>query len=130
MAKFVLAFWRISPYIACRVFKTTTWFAPTAPADDLFLENSIELRLRLGADDDYNYVLKDIPMATGTVKWFNGEKGYGFIQPSNGSKDVFVHISAVERAGMHSLNEGDKLTYDEVADRKSGKVSAGNLQAA
>jgi CspA family cold shock protein len=69
-------------------------------------------------------------MATGTVKWFNGEKGYGFIQPDNGSKDVFVHISAVEQAGMRSLNEGDKLTFDEVPDRKSGKVSAGNLQAA
>ena len=69
-------------------------------------------------------------MATGTVKWFNGDKGYGFIQPDNGSKDVFVHISAVEQAGMRSLNEGDKLTYEEVPDRKSGKISAGNLQAA
>ena len=69
-------------------------------------------------------------MTTGTVKWFNGEKGYGFIQPDSGSKDVFVHISAVEQAGMRSLNEGDKLTYDEVADRKSGAASAGNLQAA
>ena len=69
-------------------------------------------------------------MATGTVKWFNGEKGYGFIQPDNSSKDVFVHISAVEQAGLGLLNEGDKLTYDEVADRKSGKTSAGNLQAA
>ena len=72
----------------------------------------------------------DIPMAPGTVKWFNGDKGYGFIQPDNGSKDVFVHISAVEQAGMRSLNEGDKLTYEEVPDRKSGKISAGNLQAA
>jgi len=69
-------------------------------------------------------------MATGTVKWFNGEKGYGFIQPTDGAKDVFVHISAVEQAGLRSLNEGDKLTYDEVVDRKSGKTSAGNLQAA
>ena len=69
-------------------------------------------------------------MATGTVKWFNSDKGYGFIQPSDGGKDVFVHISAVERAGMRSLNEGDKLSYEEVADRRSGKVSAGNLQAA
>jgi cold shock protein len=69
-------------------------------------------------------------MNTGTVKWFNGEKGYGFIQPDNGGKDVFVHVSAVERAGMSSLNEGDKLSYDEVPDHKSGKVSAGNLQAA
>jgi len=69
-------------------------------------------------------------MSRGTVKWFNSQKGYGFIQPQGGGKDVFVHISAVEQAGMRSLNEGDKLTYDEVADRKSGKVSAGNLQAA
>jgi cold shock protein len=76
------------------------------------------------------YALKDTPMNTGTVKWFNGEKGYGFIQPDNGGKDVFVHVSAVERAGMRSLNEGDKLSYDEVPDQKSGKVSAGNLQAA
>ena len=69
-------------------------------------------------------------MATGTVKWFNGEKGYGFIQPDNGGKDVFVHISAVEQAGMRSLNGGQKIDYEEIADRKSGKVSAGNLKAA
>ena len=69
-------------------------------------------------------------MATGTVKWFNGEKGYGFIQPDNGGKDVFVHISAVEQAGMRSLNEGQKIDYEEIAYRKSGKVSAGNLKAA
>ena len=69
-------------------------------------------------------------MATGPVKWFNGEKGYGFIQPDNGGKDVFVHISAVEQAGMRSLNEGQKIDYEEIADRKSGKVSAGNLKAA
>jgi CspA family cold shock protein len=69
-------------------------------------------------------------MATGTVKWFNGDKGYGFIQPDNGGKDVFVHISAVERAGMRSLNEGQKISFEEVADRRSGKVSADNLQAA
>ena len=69
-------------------------------------------------------------MTTGTVKWFNSEKGYGFIQPDNGGKDVFVHISAVEQSGMGSLAEGDKLTFEEIADRKSGKTSAGNLQAA
>ena len=68
-------------------------------------------------------------MATGVVKWFNGQKGFGFIQPDDGSKDVFVHVSAVERAGMHSLNEGQKVTYDIVADRKSGKSSADNLRA-
>ena len=69
-------------------------------------------------------------MATGTVKWFNGQKGFGFIQPNDGSKDVFVHISAVERAGLYSLNEGQKVTFDLVADRKTGKSSADNLKAA
>ena len=69
-------------------------------------------------------------MMKGTVKWFNGQKGYGLIQPEDGSKDVFVHISAVERAGMHSLNEGQKVAFEVVADRRTGKSSAGNLQAA
>ena len=69
-------------------------------------------------------------MTAGTVKWFNSAKGFGFIQPDDGGADVFVHISAVERAGMHSLNEGQKVRYEMVQDRKSGKSSAGNLQAA
>ena len=68
-------------------------------------------------------------MATGTVKWFNGQKGYGFIQPDDGSKDVFVHISAVERAGMGSLNEGQKVNFD-LERGQQGKMSAVNLQAA
>lgn len=68
-------------------------------------------------------------MATGTVKWFNSQKGYGFIQPDDGGKDVFVHVSAVERAGMHGLNEGQKVSYELVADRKTGKSSAQNLVA-
>jgi cold shock protein len=67
-------------------------------------------------------------MASGTVKWFNGQKGYGFIQPDDGSKDVFVHISAVERAGLSGLNEGQKVSYEIVADRRSGKSSADNLR--
>ena len=67
-------------------------------------------------------------MTTGTVKWFNGQKGYGFIQPEDGSKDVFVHISAVERAGLRALNEGQKVSYEIVADRKTGKSSAENLR--
>ena len=68
-------------------------------------------------------------MAQGTVKWFNGQKGFGFIQPDDGSKDVFVHISAVERAGLKGLNEGQKISFDLVADRKTGKSSADNLKA-
>jgi len=68
-------------------------------------------------------------MAQGTVKWFNDAKGFGFIQPDDGSKDVFVHVSAVERAGLRSLNEGQKVTFDLVSDRKTGKTSAGNLRA-
>jgi cold shock protein len=66
----------------------------------------------------------------GTVKWFNGQKGFGFIQPDDGSKDVFVHISAVERAGLNTLSEGQKVAFDVVADRKTGKSSADNLRAA
>jgi len=69
-------------------------------------------------------------MNTGTVKWFNNQKGFGFIQPTNGGADVFVHISAVERAGMSTLNEGQKVSFDVVADRRSGKSAAENLRAA
>ena len=69
-------------------------------------------------------------MATGTVKWFNATKGYGFIQPDDGGKDVFVHISAVERSGLGDLREGQKIGYELVTDRKTGKTSAGNLQSA
>lgn len=67
-------------------------------------------------------------MSTGTVKWFNTQKGYGFIQPDDGSKDVFVHINAVERAGLGTLNEGQKVSFDLIADRKTGKSSAENLR--
>jgi CspA family cold shock protein len=63
------------------------------------------------------------------VKWFNGQKGYGFIQPDDGGNDVFVHISAVERAGLRGLQEGQKLSYELERDKRSGKTSAGNLQA-
>lgn len=68
-------------------------------------------------------------MATGTVKWFNATKGFGFIQPDTGGPDVFVHISAVERAGMSNLNDGQKISYEVVADRRTGKSSADNLKA-
>ena len=68
-------------------------------------------------------------MKTGIVKWFNVQKGFGFIKPDDGSKDVFVHISALERAGMHNLQEGQKISFELVEDRRSGKMSAGQLQA-
>lgn len=69
-------------------------------------------------------------MNTGTVKWFNTTKGFGFIAPDDGANDVFVHISAVERAGLRSLAEGQKISYEIVQDRRSGKSSADNLRAA
>ena len=69
-------------------------------------------------------------MATGIVKWFNEQKGYGFIQPDSGGKDVFVHISAVERSGLRSLSEGQKISYEVQADRRTGKESAVDLRSA
>jgi cold shock protein len=69
-------------------------------------------------------------MATGIVKFFNSTKGFGFIAPDDGGTDVFVHISAVERGGMSNLNEGQKVSFDVVRDRKSGKNAADNIQAA
>jgi CspA family cold shock protein len=69
-------------------------------------------------------------MPVGTVKWFNSTKGYGFIQPDNGGPDVFVHVSAVERAGLGSLTEGQKVSYEEQRDPKRGKTSAENLRTA
>jgi cold shock protein len=71
-------------------------------------------------------IARERDMASGTVKWFNGQKGYGFIQPDTGGKDVFVHISAVEKAGYDGLPDGAKVSYDIISDR--GKESAGNLR--
>ena len=68
-------------------------------------------------------------MAIGTVKWYNSMKGYGFIQPDDGSKDAFVHVSAIERAGMNDLSEGQKISFELVTDTRSGKLSAERLQA-
>lgn len=69
-------------------------------------------------------------MTNGTVKFYNVQKGFGFIQPDDGGKDVFVHASALERAGMHSLNEGQKVSFDTQEDRRTGKIAVGNIQAA
>jgi cold shock protein len=76
------------------------------------------------------YAIKGFVMTTGTVKWFNSTKGFGFIQPDDGSQDVFVHISAVERAGMREIVEGQKISFELERDNKSGKMSAGQLRAA
>ena len=88
----------------------------------IFLPATLVARLAL--------TLRNASMATGTVKWFNAEKGYGFIQPDEGGKDVFVHISAVEQAGMRNLQEGQKVDFEVVADRRTGKSAASNLRAA
>ena len=83
------------------------------------------LRFRHGSRGG-EVILRRVVVATGTVKWFNPTKGYGFIQPQGGGKDVFVHISAVERAGLSTLNEGQQIEYEIVANR--GKESAENLK--
>jgi CspA family cold shock protein len=92
------------------------------------LDVSIAAAGRLGASQLKAHDAKGATMATGTVKFFNTQKGFGFITPSDGSRDVFVHISAVERAGMTTLNEGQRLSYEIVTER--GKQAAGNLQNA
>jgi cold shock protein len=77
----------------------------------------------------YNQAVKGFsPMSTGTVKWFNSAKGFGFIQPDDGGKDAFVHISAVERAGLNHLVEGQKIEFELVSDQRTGKLSAANLK--
>jgi CspA family cold shock protein len=75
-----------------------------------------------------NVPVKGNAMTTGTVKWFNAQKGFGFIAPDDGGNDAFVHISAVERAGLNDLREGQKVSYELVSDRKSGKMSADSLK--
>ncbi len=69
-------------------------------------------------------------MDTGTVKFYNSQKGFGFIAPDNGGKDVFVHATALERAGLHTLNEGQKVSFDTAEDQRSGKIAVNNIQAA
>jgi CspA family cold shock protein len=95
------------------------------PKIDITLSGNISIARKYHGTSNKGFV-----MSTGTVKWFNSQKGFGFIQPDDGSKDVFVHISAVERAGLYQLNEGQKISYELVEDRRSGKMSADRLQAA
>jgi CspA family cold shock protein len=75
-------------------------------------------------------LFKDDPMITGTVKFYNEQKGYGFIQPDDGQKDVFVHATALERAGMRALHEGQKVSFDTAEDRRTGKISVNTIQSA
>jgi CspA family cold shock protein len=76
------------------------------------------------------YIAKELVMDTGTVKFYNSQKGFGFIQPDNGGKDVFVHATALERAGIRGLVEGQKVTFDTQEDRRTGKIAVGTIQAA
>jgi cold shock protein len=99
-----------------------------APADDPTL--TFDLNWGSAHAGPFLNSSKERPMTMGTVKWFNSEKGYGFIQPDDGGKDVFVHVSAVEQAGLRSLNEGQKIGYEVEADRRTGKSSATRLQIA
>ena len=101
-------------------------FAPPRALPKTSLNSDARLRDVVQLMDADRRFQRRPDMAQGTVKFFNSQKGFGFIQPTDGSKDVFVHISAVERAGMSSLNEGQKLSYDVVSER--GKLAASNLQ--
>jgi cold shock protein len=102
---------------------------PTVRLTDDLLQN-LELTGRVLSARSHERITRErAPMNKGTVKWFNNQKGFGFIAPEEGSKDVFVHISAVERAGMSTLNEGQKVSFDVVTDRRTGKAAADNLRA-
>jgi CspA family cold shock protein len=95
-----------------------------------FDERSEAALLRAFAPIHLHTNAKGIPMTTGTVKFYNDMKGFGFIQPDNGDKDVFVHATALERAGMRGLTEGQKVSFDTAEDRRSGKIAVNNIQTA
>jgi CspA family cold shock protein len=116
-----------SLYTDHRFFGLTTWTCFGDGAADDLSQNSIDPAPRMRAKPPCN-IYGETTMATGTVKWFNAQKGYGFIQPDDSDKDVFVHISAVERAGMRDLHEGQKVSYEITQDRRTGKSSADALK--
>ena len=101
---------------------------PAPPPQDIAEIGFKLVRRSYGSSGAYAH-LGEVKMSIGTVKWFNATKGFGFIQPDDGGNDVFVHISAVERAGMNSLNEGQKVSYEAKIDSKRGKTSAEDLRA-
>jgi CspA family cold shock protein len=91
-------------------------------------EPSEAVLMRVFAHAHLPYIRKAIPMITGTVKFYNDMKGFGFIQPEDGSKDVFVHATALERAGIRGLSEGQKVSFDTAEDSRSGKIAVNNIQ--
>jgi cold shock protein len=103
--------------------------AEPAPLPKTSLKSDLSPREGRAGTFAHLRILEKLKMTTGTVKWFNATKGFGFIQPDDGGNDVFVHISAVERAGMGSLNEGQKLSFESKVDSQRGKTSAENLRA-
>jgi cold shock protein len=120
-----------TPYVGSSKFGRTT-VAPSdliAQADEFPSKNRKSMMVSRREAASINSSSKGDIMTTGTVKWYNSEKGYGFIQPDDGGKDAFVHVSAVERAGMSGLNEGQKISFELVSDARSGKTSADKLQA-
>jgi CspA family cold shock protein len=101
-----------------------------APAGSFSIDIDELKRFRVNVARNAHMCSLEKKMTTGTVKWFNGQKGFGFIQPDDGGNDVFVHISAVERAGLAGLAEGQKVTFEAKTDKMRGKVSAENLSLA
>jgi len=110
-----------------RILVATVGFSPGACQTSSFQTSTTAPASSAGVKQ--SLVQRGKRMSTGTVKWFNAQKGYGFIQPDEGGKDVFVHISAVERAGMQTLREGQKISYELTQDRRTGKSSADRLAA-
>jgi CspA family cold shock protein len=130
----LVAILAVSGYPGASTFGRTTGPLRSATAGRTFRLASPKIdqtgRLRHRAFVQRAYVSeRDLPMDTGTVKWYNETKGYGFIQPDNGGKDVFVHATALERAGLRGLREGQKVSYELQTDQRNGKTSAVNLQA-
>jgi len=116
------------------IFATSNLLTNFVPApsrfDDFPLSISMNMAPGMSSDVNNTVDLKGIVVNTGTVKFFNAAKGFGFIEQGNGQPDVFVHISAVERSGLSTLTEGQKVTFDVVRDKRSGKNAADNLRAA
>jgi cold shock protein len=111
----------VSPWHARRTFRRSPNIDEPEPLAALARVPSAHVHLSID---------KDIPMDTGTVKFYNDQKGFGFIQPDNGEKDVFVHATALERAGMRGLVEGQKVSFDTQEDRRTGKIAVNNIQTA